>query len=169
VGCRKNSAETESPRTAGGAEYVSAALNNARTSPSPTVMMGRANFLIFLFRLHSTPSRRLEGIYTACSTKSFGTFSTRLVKYITTVPMSRRAAPLARRCVAPWRQICEMAPHLRRTERNAVQVKALTLWDALILMNSILYMYLHVLLKYNARVAARAQQLTRREELKSTT
>jgi hypothetical protein len=62
-----------------------------------------------------------------------------------------------------------MAPHLRRTERSAVQMKALTLWDALILMNSILYMYLHVLLKYNARVAARAQQLTRREELKSTT
>jgi hypothetical protein len=36
------------------------------------------------------------------------------------------------------------------------------LWDVPILMNSILYMYLRVLLKYNARVAARAEQLKRR-------
>ena len=35
-------------------------------------------------------------------------------------------------------------------------------------MNSILYMYLHVLLKYNARVAVRAQQL-RGEELQTMT
>jgi hypothetical protein len=68
--------------------------------------------------------------------------------------MSRGAAPLVRRRVAP---------HMRRhCVLVAVQVKALTLQDAPNLMNSILYMYLHVLLKYNARVAVKAQQLTRR-------
>jgi hypothetical protein len=45
-----------------GAEYVSAALNNARTSPSPTVIMGRTSeavlwviFLILLEFKYITP------------------------------------------------------------------------------------------------------------------
>ena len=46
--------------------------------------------------------------------------------------------------------------------QSGMAPKALTLWNAPISTNSILYMYLHVLLKYNARVAVRAQQLTRR-------
>ena len=122
---------------------MSAALNNARTNPSPTVMMGRTSFLIGFLPLVPKIMKRI-GIATRCGTCAA------FYKYITTVLVSRRAAPPRTRGIFDWRGICEMPP------------KALTLWDVPILMNSILYMYLHVLLKYNARVAVRAEQLTRR-------
>src|SRR5512134_351042 len=60
VGCRKNAAAPRFPCMAGGAEYVNAALNNARTSPSPIVMMGRTNLFISLLPLALLITKRLQ-------------------------------------------------------------------------------------------------------------
>lgn len=48
VGCKKKAAEPKLACVEGGAEYVRAALNSARTSPSPIVMVGRINLLMSL-------------------------------------------------------------------------------------------------------------------------
>lgn len=61
VGWRKRPAAPAFPSKAGeDAENVTAALNNARTSPSPMVMMGRTSFFISFSSTHVM--HRSEGL-----------------------------------------------------------------------------------------------------------
>ena len=94
----------------GGEAELSAALKNARTSPSPIVMMGRMNLIIV--------------------------FAADLLDHQT--------------CGI----VGEVEFKLPFSRRGTTQV-----YHALIPPISILYMYLHVLLQYNARVADKTRRM----------